>query len=61
MRDENVVKALKMALKDKRYVDNSVHPSDRGLQYCSATYQNELKANGVQQSITGGYTNTKMH
>ena len=55
MRAENVVKALKMAVKDKRYVENSVHHSDRGVQYCSAIYQDELKANGIQPSMTDGY------
>ncbi len=55
MRAENVVKALKMAVKDKRYAGNSVHHSDRGLQYCSAIYQNELNANGIQPSMTDGY------
>jgi|TARA_B100000700_G_scaffold331767_1_gene468251 transposase InsO family protein len=55
MRDENVVKALKMALKNKQYVDNSVHRSDTGLQYCSAICQNDLKANGIQPSMIDGY------
>ena len=44
-----------MAVKDKRYAGNSVHHSDRGLQYCSAIYQNELNANGIQPSMTDGY------
>ncbi|MEL4343060.1 DDE-type integrase/transposase/recombinase, partial [Shewanella xiamenensis] len=44
MKAESVVKALKMAIKDKRYIGNAVHHSDRGLQYCSAVYQNALQA-----------------
>lgn len=38
MKAESVVKALKMAVKGKRYNANAVHHSDRGLQYCSAIY-----------------------
>ena len=31
MKAESVVKALKMAIKDKRYIGNAVHHSDRGF------------------------------
>ena len=55
MKAESVVKALKMAVKDKRYNANAVHHSDRGLQYCSAIYQNVLRANHVRSSMTDGY------
>ncbi|MFB2671306.1 DDE-type integrase/transposase/recombinase, partial [Shewanella xiamenensis] len=55
MKAESVVKALKMAIKDKRYIGNAVHHSDRGLQYCSAVYQNALQASEIQPSMTDGY------
>jgi len=55
MKAENVVKALKMAVKDKRYINNTVHHSDRGLQYCSAIYQDALIAKGIRPSMTDGY------
>ncbi|WP_107947097.1 IS3 family transposase [Shewanella baltica] len=55
MKAESVVKALKMAIKDKRYIGNAVHHSDRGLQYCSAVYQNALQASQIQPSMTDGY------
>lgn len=59
MKAENVVKALKgkwtMAVEDKRYTDNTVHHSDRGLQYCSTIYQDALSAKGIQPSMTDGY------
>ncbi|BFT30551.1 hypothetical protein D210916BOD24_17270 [Alteromonas sp. D210916BOD_24] len=55
MKSENVVKALKMALRDKRYINNAVHHSDRGLQYCSAIYQRALSSNHIQPSMTDGY------
>lgn len=55
MKADNVVKALKMAVKDKRYFGNAVHHSDRGAQYCSAIYQSELQRNRIQPSMTDGY------
>jgi len=51
----NVVKALKMAIKQRRTTLPLIHHSDRGLQYCSAIYQAELKNNGIQPSMTDGY------
>ena len=47
------VAALKMAL--KHHPAPKIHHSDRGLQYCSATYQSGLKANGIKPSMTDGY------
>ena len=38
MAAENVVKALKMATKNKRRSISTIHHSDRGLQYCSELY-----------------------
>lgn len=55
MKSESVVKALKMAIKDKRYINNAVHHSDRGLQYCSTVYQDVLTTNGIRPSMTDGY------
>ena len=55
MTAENVVKALKMAIKNRITNDKLIHHSDRGLQYCSATYQNELKINNISPSMTDGY------
>lgn len=54
MSSENVVKALKMAVKNKITTNQTVHHSDRGLQYCSAIYQNELNKNGITPSMTDG-------
>ncbi|QUN05527.1 IS3 family transposase [Shewanella yunxiaonensis] len=55
MKADSVVKALKMAVRDKRYIANAVHHSDRGAQYCAAVYQDELIANHIQPSMTDGY------
>ncbi|WP_139294740.1 IS3 family transposase [Salinivibrio sp. ES.052] len=55
MKVDNVVKALKMAVKDKRYIGNAVHHSDRGSQYCSAVYQSALQESQIQPSMTDGY------
>uniref|UniRef100_UPI0013D7741D IS3 family transposase n=1 Tax=Agarivorans sp. Alg241-V36 TaxID=2305992 RepID=UPI0013D7741D len=55
MKADSVVKALKMAVKDKRYIANTVHHSDRGSQYCSAVYQDELLINQIRPSMTDGY------
>ncbi|WP_221076729.1 IS3 family transposase [Agarivorans aestuarii] len=54
MKADSVVKALKMAVKDKRYIANAVHHSDRGSQYCSAAYQDELLINQIRPSMTDG-------
>jgi len=55
MSAENVVKALRMAIKNKRTNKSSIHHSDRGLQYCSDVYQKELKLNNIIPSMTDGY------
>jgi len=55
MTAENVVKALRMAIKNKKTNKPSIHHSDRGLQYCSELYQNELKQNNITPSMTDGY------
>lgn len=55
MSSENVVKALKMAVKQRKTDGKLIHHSDRGLQYCSSIYQNELNKNGIKPSMTDGY------
>lgn len=48
---ESVVNALQMALKRRQ----TIHHSDRGLQYCSSVYQRELQKHHVLPSMTDGY------
>jgi putative transposase len=48
----NTIKALKMALKDRKYSTPLIHHSDRGLQYCSAGYTKLLTDNNVDISMT---------
>lgn len=55
MSAENVVKALKIAIKQRKSKRPLIHHSDRGLQYASAIYQDELKLNGITPSMTDGY------
>ncbi|WP_407635930.1 IS3 family transposase [Owenweeksia hongkongensis] len=55
MAAEQVVKALKMAMKHRRSQAPMIHHSDRGLQYCAAVYQNELQKHQVTPSMTDGY------
>lgn len=52
---ENVVQALKMAIRNRETREPLIHHSDRGLQYCSSVYQDELKNNGIDPSMTDGY------
>jgi len=46
------LKALDMALKNRKYKENLIHHSDRGLQYCSAEYVQKLKNNHIGISMT---------
>ena len=55
MSAENVVKALKMAVRVRINEELLIHHSDRGLQYCSSIYQEELAKNNIQPSMTDGY------
>lgn len=55
MRAENVVKAVKMAIENRITSGELVHHSDRGLQYCSSTYQSELQKSNMTPSMTDGY------
>ncbi len=50
------LRALKMAVKKRKYKSNIVtHHSDRGLQYCSNEYQNLLKRSKINCSMTESY------
>lgn len=50
---EGPLKALHMALKNRKYPTlKLIHHSDRGLQYCSADYVEKLKSNKIQISMT---------
>jgi transposase InsO family protein len=50
------LRALKMAIKKRKYKTNVVtHHSDRGLQYCSNQYQEILKRNKINCSMTESY------
>jgi len=46
------IKALRMALKNMRDRSNTIHHSDRGLQYCSHKYTKILKKNNIKISMT---------
>lgn len=50
------LRALKMAVKNRRYKHNVLtHHSDRGLQYCSNQYQERLKKAKMKCSMTESY------
>lgn len=49
----STLKALKMALKNRKYPNEQlIHHSDRGLQYCSAIYIDLLNKNEIKISMT---------
>lgn len=52
---ESVVKALKMAIRNRQLGSSLIHHSDRGHQYCSALYQSLLRKANIQPSMTEGY------
>jgi transposase InsO family protein len=52
---ESVVEALKMAAKNRMSDQPLIHHSDRGLQYASSVYQNELRRHNITPSMTDGY------
>jgi len=52
---ESTVKALKMAVRQRVTNSPLIHHSDRGLQYASSVYQNELRRNRILPSMTDGY------
>ena len=55
MSADNVLQALKMAVKHRKSNKSLIHHSDRGLQYCSSIYQAELSSNTITPSMTNGY------
>lgn len=55
LKTDGVLKALKMAVKNRKYNRSLIHHSDRGLQYCSHEYQQELNHNNIITSMTDGY------
>lgn len=55
LKASSTVKALKMALSNRKYKHSLIHHSDRGLQYCSYEYTNILKQNNIQISMTEQY------
>ena len=48
----STLKALQMALTNRQYNSLITHHSDRGLQYSSMTYLEQLKLAGIQVSMT---------
>jgi putative transposase len=48
----HTLKALTIALKNRKYKDSLIHHSDRGLQYCSAGYVKMLQQNSIAVSMT---------
>jgi len=49
------LRALNMAIKQRKYKDKLIHHSDRGLQYCSNDYQKTLKKKKIIPSMTESY------
>jgi len=50
------LRALRMAVKSRIYKDESlIHHSDRGFQYCSNEYQQEINTNRIVCSMTESY------
>ena len=53
MESTSTLKALNMAVTNRRYKDKPlIHHSDRGLQYCSKLYIDKLTDNGITISMT---------
>lgn len=46
------LRALESALKNRKYTHELIHHSDRGLQYCSADYVENLGKNNIKISMT---------
>ena len=55
LRAESIVKALRRAARKRQSRQELIHHSDRGLQYCSAIYQRELRRHEMTPSMTDGY------
>ena len=52
---EGSLRALKMAVSQRKYKERTIHHSDRGLQYCSNDYQKALKNKKITPSMTESY------
>lgn len=52
---DGVLKALHMALRQRKTDRNLIHHSDRGSQYCAEAYQRVHRRHGVACSMTDGY------
>lgn len=52
---DGVLKALQMALRQRKTDRALVHHSDRGSQYCSEAYQRVHRKHGLTCSMTDGY------
>lgn len=56
LKTEGTLRALKMAMANRKYQDNPlIHHSDRGLQYCSPTHTIMLSDNHIDISMTQSY------
>lgn len=55
LKAESVGAAYRQALKQRRGTGELIHHSDRGIQYCSASYQALHAQHGVRCSMTDGY------
>ena len=52
----NAIKALKMAINNRIYLDRKlIHHSDRGFQYCNPSYIHVLESNNIGISMTSKY------
>ena len=49
------LRALSMAIKQRKYKEKLIHHSDRGLQYCSNDYQKTLDDKKIITSMTESY------
>ena len=52
---EGSLRALNMAIKQRKYNKSLIHHSDRGLQYCSNDYQSMLQKKKIIPSMTESY------
>ena len=53
---DGAIRALKMGIKQRSYVNNTlIHHSDRGLQYCCDDYQDLLSKKKIKCSMTESY------
>lgn len=55
LKASSTVRALKMAISNRKYKHPLIHHSDRGLQYCSHEYTHILQQNNIQISMTEQY------